>query len=143
MNESPPGQPTVSGHAAHDNPLGSAKRGEELLAQLHGQDAASALAAEMQDIAPAFVDMTIEWALGGILARPGLDLLTRELLLVAACTTLGHAPLQLRAHAEAARRLGATKEQLVEAILQLTFYASGPSIRSALLTLKAVFDEKS
>lgn len=128
---------------ASSHPLGSVQRGHELLAQLHGEHAAAALSAELQDIAPAFVDMTIEWALGGVLARPGLDLLTRELLLVAACTTLGHAPLQVRAHAEAARVLGATKEQLVEAILQLTFYASGPAIRASLLAVKAVFDTES
>ena len=135
-------QAVPSRHPVRNEPLGSARRGQELLAQLHGRHAAAALCDEMQDIAPAFVDMTIEWALGGVLARPGLDLLTRELLLMAACTTLGHAPVQLRAHAEAARVLGATKEQLVEAILQLTFYASGPSIRSALLILKDVFDEE-
>ena len=43
--------------------------------------------------------MTIGWALGGgVMARPGLDLLTRELLLIASCVTLGHAEPQLRAH---------------------------------------------
>ncbi len=86
--------------------------------------------------------MSIEWALGGVLARPGLDLLTRELLVLAACTTLGHAPLQVRAHAEAARSLGATCAQLVEAVLQLTFYASGPAIRDSLMILKAMYEDE-
>ena len=35
--------------------------------------------------------MSIEWAMGGIMARPGLDLKTRQLVVVAACATLGHA----------------------------------------------------
>ena len=46
------------------------------------------MVAEMKEIAPAFADWTIEWALGGVMARPGLDLKTRQLVLVAACVTL-------------------------------------------------------
>ena len=64
----------------------------------------------------------------------------RELLALAACVTLGHALVQVRAHAEAARALGATREQLVEAVLQRTFYASGPAIRSALMDLKEMYE---
>lgn len=115
------------------------RRGLELLAELHGGHAGEALVAEMADICPSFADMSIEWALGGVLARPGLDLRTRELVLVAACTTLGHATPQLVAHAEAAMAAGVTEAEIVEAVLQLTFYASGPAIRSALLALKQAF----
>ena len=35
---------------------------------------------EMAKICPAFADMTIEWALGGVMSRPGLDLPTRQLV---------------------------------------------------------------
>lgn len=114
-------------------------KGLELLERLHGGGAGQALVAEMADICPAFADMSIEWAMGGIMARPGLDLRTRELVLVAACATLGHAPLQLKAHAEAALREGARREELVEAVLQLTFYAGGPAVRAALISLADVF----
>lgn len=111
-------------------------KGLELLERLHGDGAGHALVADMAGICPDFADMSIEWALGGVMARPGLDLLTRELILVAACATLGHAQLQLKAHATAARNLGATREQLVEAVLQLTFYAGGPAVRMALMSLR-------
>lgn len=114
-------------------------KGLELLERLHGGGAGQALVAEMADICPAFADMSIEWAMGGIMARPGLDLRTRELVLVAACATLGHAHLQLKAHAEAALREGASREELVEAVLQLTFYAGGPAVRAALISLAEVF----
>jgi 4-carboxymuconolactone decarboxylase len=97
------------------------------------------MVAQMQDICPAFADMTIEWAVGSIMDRPGLDLITRELILVAASVTLGYATPQLRAHAEAALNLGATKEQIVETVLQLTFYAGGPAVSNALILLKDVF----
>lgn len=76
--------------------------------------------------------MTIEWAIHGVMARPGLDLATRELLLIAACTTLGFAAPQLRAHIEAAVAVGATRLQIVETILQMTFYAGGAATSNAM-----------
>ena len=83
--------------------------------------------------------MTIEGALGGIMARPGLDLVTRTLVLIASLVTIGHAVPQLRAQIEAALKIGATPEQIVETILQLTFYAGGPAVRNALVLAKDVF----
>ncbi|PCE23569.1 carboxymuconolactone decarboxylase [Paraburkholderia acidicola] len=120
-----------------DSPL--RRRGLELFEQLHGGHAGAAMVAEVAEICPAFADMTIEWSIGSIMDRPGLDLATRELILVASCVTLGNAMPQLRAHAEAALRVGATKEQIVETVLQLTFYAGGPAVRNSLVFLKEVF----
>ncbi len=114
------------------------RRGLELLETLHGAHAGAAMVAEMQQLCPDFADMTIDWAIGSIMARPGLDLATRELILVASCVTLGHAMPQLRAHAQAALKVGATREQLVETILQLVFYAGGPAARNALVELKDI-----
>ena len=112
------------------------RRGLELLEQLHGGHAGEAMVAEMSDICPPFADMTIEWALGGVMARPGLDLLSRQFVLIASCVTLGHAEPQLRAHVEAALKIGATKQQIVEVILQLTFYAGGPAVRNSLISVR-------
>lgn len=76
------------------------------------------------------------------MARPGLDLLTRQFVLIASCTTLGHATPQLRAHIEAALEVGATKEQIVEVILQNTFYAGGAAVSNALRLAGEVFRKK-
>ena len=84
--------------------------------------------------------MTIEWATEGIMARPGLDLLTREYLLIASCTTLGYAVPQLKAHIDAALKLGGTKQQIVEVILQMLFYAGGAATSKALSVAKEVFE---
>ena len=89
------------------------QRGHDLLEQLHGGHAGEAMVAELLQVAPDFADMTIDWAIGGVMARPGLDLPTRELILVAACVTLGYAMPQLRAHTEAALKVGATKKQVI------------------------------
>lgn len=113
-------------------------RGLELLRRLHGGHAGEAMVAEMAQLCPDFADMSIEWALGGIMSRPGLDLITRQLVLVSACATLGSAQPQLRAHAEAALQAGATRTQIVETLLQLTFYAGGPAVRNSLVALKEV-----
>lgn len=122
---------------SHETPL--RRRGLELLEQLYGGHAGAAMVAEMQEVCPAFADMTIDWAIGAIMDRPGLDLATRELILIASCVTMGHAMPQLRAHAEAALKIGVTKEQIVESILQLVFYAGGPAVRNSLVLLKEVF----
>ena len=115
------------------------QRGLDLLDRLHGGHAGADMVAEMQDICPAFADMTIDWAIGSIMARPGLDLLTRELILIASCVTQGHAMPQLRAHAQAALKVGATRQQIVETVLQLTFYAGGSAVRNSLVLLQEVF----
>src|SRR5580765_8459345 len=96
----------------------------------------------MKDVCPDFATMTIEWAMAGIMGRPGLDLLTREYLLIASCVTLGHAVPQLRAHIASAMKLGANKEQVVEVILQTTFYAGGAAVANALNTASEVFKER-
>jgi len=116
------------------------ERGLELLRRLHGGAAGEQLVSSLQEICPDFATMTIEWALAGIMGRPGLDLLTREFLLIGACVTLGHAVPQLKAHIEAALKLGASKAQIVEVILQMLFYAGGAATSNALCTAQAVFD---
>jgi len=117
------------------------QKGMALLNQLHGGQAGEQLVNNLADVCPDFVDMTIEWAMQGIMARPGLDLLTREYLLIASCTTLGHTIPQLKAHIDAALKLGASKQQIVEVILQMTFYAGGAAVSNALTCAKEVFKQ--
>ena len=112
------------------------QKGLALLDRLHGGGAGEQMIAGMKEICPDFPRMAIEWATAGIMARPGLDLLTREYVVIASCVTLGHAAPQLRAHIDAAFKLGATKEQVVEVILQTLFYAGGAAVANALSVAK-------
>jgi 4-carboxymuconolactone decarboxylase len=116
------------------------QRGLAHFERLFGAGAGEALVRDMEDLCPDFTDMSIEWAIGGITARPGLDYVSRELVVIASCVTLGHAVTQLRAHTQAALRAGATREQIVEAILQLTFYAGGAAVRNALVHVKDILN---
>ncbi len=94
----------------------------------------------MQDVCPDFTNMSIEWAAGGVTCRPGLDAVTRELAVIAACVTMGHPVPQLRAHTQAALKAGATREQVIEALLQLLFYTGGASVRNALVHIKDILN---
>ena len=118
------------------------EKGLALLNQLHGGEAGGQMVEAMKDVCPDFATMTIEWAMAGIMGRPGLDLLTREYLLIASCVTLGHAVPQLRAHIASAMKLGAAKEQIVEVILQMTFYAGGAAVANALNIAGEIFKER-
>ena len=122
-----------------DNDTDAYRRGLELLDTLHGGHVGEAMVEEMKAICPDFATMTIEWAIDGIMGRPGLDLATRELLLVASCVTSGNAQPQLRAHMESAAKLGVSREQMIESLLILLFYAGGPSVRNALVEVPNIY----
>ena len=111
-------------------------RGLALLRQIHGGHAGEALVAAQRDICPDFATMSIEWAMGGIMARPGLDLKTRQLVTISACVTLGHAQPQLVAHTQGALAVGATRDEIIETIVQTLFYAGGAAVANALQAVR-------
>lgn len=117
------------------------RAGLELLNRIHGPETGAQLVASLENICPDFGTMLLEWALAGVMGRKGLDLKTRELLLIGACTTLGFAAPQLRAHTAAALNVGATREEIVEAIVQMMFYAGGAAVNNALRIAAEVFAE--
>ena len=111
-----------------------------LVDALYGNGAGEELRADMADLCPYFTDVSIEWAMGGILARPCLEAKTRELVVIAACVTLGHTVPQLRAHTQAALNAGACREEIIESILQLLFYAGGAAVRNALVNIRDILN---
>jgi 4-carboxymuconolactone decarboxylase len=52
--------------------------GLALLSRLHGGHSGEQLVASLENVCPDFATMTIEWALAGVMGRPGLDLTTRQ-----------------------------------------------------------------
>lgn len=84
--------------------------------------------------------MAIEWGFGEVINRPGLDLKSREIAMLASCITLGHAVPQLKAHIEAALNVGATRTEVVETIIQIAFYAGFPAATNAMYIAKEVFN---
>lgn len=114
-------------------------RGLALFERLHGEHSGKQLAQSREQLCPDFLTMTMQWAFAGVLDRPGLDLATRELVVIASCVTLGYALPQLRAHIEAALVAGASREQILETILQTMFYAGGAAVNNALGVAAEVF----
>jgi len=113
-------------------------RGLAKLEQIDGQ-AGTRVIDSLRDIAPDFARYLIEFPFGDIYSRPGLDLRTREIAVVAALTALGNAAPQLKVHVEGALNVGASREEVVEVIMQMAVYAGFPAALNGLFAAKEVF----
>jgi 4-carboxymuconolactone decarboxylase len=116
-------------------------RGWEKLKEIDGE-AGERVIESIKDIAPEFSDLLIEFPFGDIYSRPGLDLKSREIAVVAALTALGNAAPQLKVHIHGALNVGCTKEEVVEVIMQMAVYAGFPAALNGLFAAKEVFKER-
>lgn len=113
-------------------------RGLAKLEQIDGQ-AGRKVIDSLRDIAPDFARYLIEFPFGDIYTRPGLDLRSREIAVVAALTALGNADPQLKVHVEGALNVGVSREEVVEVIMQMAVYAGFPAALNGLFAAKEVF----
>ena len=118
-------------------------RYERGLAKLHEIDgeAGARVVQSLEDIAPDFARYLVEFPFGDIYSRPGLDLKSREIAVVAALTAMGNATPQLKVHIHAALNVGVTREEIVETIMQMAVYAGFPAALNGLMAAKEVFAE--
>ena len=86
------------------------------------------------DIAPDIGRMIVEHSYGDIFWRPNLDLKTRELTACAALAGKGTKTTEtpLRVHVNAAISAGASREEVLETLLNLLPYCGYPSIQDAI-----------
>jgi len=96
----------------------------------------------LKDIAPDFARLLIEFPFGDIYSRPGLDLKSREIAVVAALTALGNAAPQLKVHIHGALNVGCTEQEVIEIIMQMAVYAGFPAALNGLSAAKEVFAER-
>lgn len=113
-------------------------RGWQKLREIDGE-AGEKVIDSLRDIAPDFARLLIEFPFGDIYSRPGLDLKSRELAVVAALTALGNAAPQLKVHIQGALNVGCTREEIVEVIMQMAVYAGFPAALNGLFAAKEVF----
>ena len=92
------------------------------------------------DVAPAFAELTDEVLFGDVWERPGLSKRDRSLITVAALVSL-YRNDQLPFHLKRAVENGVTRDELVEAITHLAFYAGWPCASSAVQIVRRVLDE--
>lgn len=91
-------------------------------------------------IAPALADYTDKVLFGDVWKRPGLSPRDRSLITVASLIAL-YRTNELPFHMKRALENGLTREELIEAITHLAFYAGWPNAMSALPIAQRVFDE--
>ncbi|WP_234334522.1 carboxymuconolactone decarboxylase family protein [Streptomyces sp. NRRL B-1347] len=116
-------------------------RGLAVMEQVDG-DAGKQVAAALQDVAPDLARYIIEFTFGEIYPRPHLDLRHREIVTVAACTALGSALPQLKVHIHGLLNVGGTRQQVVETVLHVAFYAGFPAALNAMAVARQVFADR-
>ena len=87
-----------------------------------------------------FAETVLGFAFADVLARPGIDLKTREMLTVAALTAMGTARPQLEFHMRAALNVGVTRAEIVEILLQMAVYAGVPACMNGVAAAQAAFE---
>lgn len=92
------------------------------------------------DIAPALGQYTDEVLFGDVWKRDGLSLRDRSLVTVT-CLVSNYRLNELPFHLKRALENGVMKEELVEAITHLAFYAGWPAASTAIGIARKVFED--
>jgi 4-carboxymuconolactone decarboxylase len=118
-----------------------AEKGIDMLRRLLGDERAIEIRTAWARLSPDFAHFVTNFLAGEIWSRPHLDLKTRSLATVAALTALGRAQA-LRLNIEMALNNGATKEEILETLLQMAPYAGFPACWDGLVVADEVFNQK-
>jgi 4-carboxymuconolactone decarboxylase len=92
------------------------------------------------DIAPRLDEITHQVLFGDVWERPGLSKRDRSLITVATLIA-GYRTNELPFHLKRALENGVTKEELVELITHLAFYAGWPPASTAVSIARQVFSQ--
>lgn len=114
------------------------RQGIQIRKQLSGKrygGQATALA----ELAPDLEDMLNEVVFGKVWGRPGLEIKMRSVAVIAALTSMQRLP-QLKGHIANGLNVGLSKEEIVEILIQMAFYAGVPAAVNAFQVAKEVFD---
>ena len=95
----------------------------------------------MGDVAPKLAELTDNVLFGDVWRRPDLAPRDRSLITVAALVSLYRTD-QLASHMRRALDNGVTRDELVEAVTHLAFYAGWPCAVNAITSLRSVLDNE-
>lgn len=116
-------------------------RGLEALEAVGGRDYDRTVRA-LDPISPDMSRLNIEGPYGDVMSRPGLDLKSRELVNVAAITTLADARPALKYHIAGMLNTGWSPGEIVETMLHATIYAGFPAAQYGMQIVREVFRER-
>jgi 4-carboxymuconolactone decarboxylase len=119
------------------------RRGLEALNQI-SKSSGEAVVKSFEDIAPDLGRYIVEFSYGDVFSRPNLDLKTRELATVSALTGLNTtaSELPLKVHVNGALNVGASRQEIVEAIMHVIPYVGFVKVQQAMAIAEAVFKER-
>jgi 4-carboxymuconolactone decarboxylase len=113
------------------------RRGQELMAKLHGDRGTKGYAAPENRFTSRLYPMTIPYGYGEIWHRPGLALRQRAMVSLAGFTAL-QLQDQLKKFGQSARNIGLTLDEVCEAIIQTSPYSGYAPALNALRWLSEV-----
>ena len=113
--------------------------GPDVMARFVGPENVDPGREYLEALDPEFHRYIMEFVYGEIYAGDVLDAKTRALCTVAMLATLDQ-QLQLGVYVRAARRQGASEEEIREVLRQVAVYAGFPSAWNALATLKRALE---
>jgi 4-carboxymuconolactone decarboxylase len=116
------------------------KQGMKARREVLGDAHVDASLKKRTDFNEAFQNLLTRYAWGDIWSRPGLPRETRSMITVAMLVALNRTQ-ELKVHLRAALRIGLTKEQLQEVLLQTAVYCGVPAANSAFHAAEEVFAE--
>lgn len=114
------------------------QRGVEKMHLIHGARAQHGYADPSNAITGAMYPAAIRYGYGALWSRPGLDTRQRALVSVAAFTSLRMAE-QVKKFSQSALNAGASKTEIVEAIIQTAPYSGFPPALNALAGIAEAF----
>jgi 4-carboxymuconolactone decarboxylase len=101
----------------------------------------SRMSSAIRDVAPKFAELTDTVLFGDVWERPELSKRDRSLITVSVLTAL-YRTEQLRGHVGRALDNGVTREEIIEAITHVAFYAGWPVGVNAVQVANQVFEDR-
>ncbi len=117
-------------------------KGLEIQNPLYGDEIKQEMAGLPEDMGAEVAKFLTEVCFGDFYTREGLDLKTRELLMLSALVTTGNNQVTLKSHIKGNLKAGNSEETITAAIIQCLPYVGFPNTLSALKTLKEVINQK-
>ncbi|GAB2787547.1 carboxymuconolactone decarboxylase family protein [Halomonas shantousis] len=104
------------------------------------REAPDKVSANLDSLSDDFLEIVLGFAFTDVVSRPGIDLKTREMLMVAALVAMGTAPAQLEFHIRAALNTGVSREEIIEILLQMAVYAGVPACMNGVAAARKALD---
>jgi 4-carboxymuconolactone decarboxylase len=117
------------------------QKGLELLKRMLGEKTAEETRRRWQKLSPDFERYVLEFLSGEIWSRSGLPLKIKSLCTISALAALGRVQ-GLELNIRMALNNGATRQEIVEALLQIAPYAGFPAAWEGLQIAERVFESK-